>query len=319
LGHSMEEIARSSNNPDPSIHQAASQNYDKALAAVHQIAQGFRPVGVEGIDGAVQRLLEEPVRLTKPFIITDIGKAAGGKINAELHAFCGHLRSTIRKYPFQQSTEDLSLEELATAFAPATGTVWKFQAEVLGELTVKDGSQWKAKDPAKKPQLTPGMLAFLNHAQSITDAFYPAGVPQTQLTYTLRPKLDSSFKDATLELDMDGHVFQWTTPLQKQFTWPAPPGTQDLGAVAKVRAGVLTIPVASRGGLWGIFRIMGDAEPRPLNSRMVEWKNLRGGDGRLEPIQPAPVRIEIVEFPGGRDMFNPEFFEGLQCPANAVQ
>jgi len=319
LGHSMEEIARNSNSPDPSVHQAASQNYDKALAAAHQIAQGFKPFGSEGVDTAVQRLLEEPVKLTATFIITDMGKATGGKINAVLHAFCKNSRSTFRKYPFQQSTEDVSLEELANAFAPATGTVWKFQSEVLGELTAKDGSQWKAKDPAKKPQLTPGILAFLNRAQSITDAFYPAGAPQTQLTYTLRPKLDSSFKDATLELEMDGHLFQWTTPLQKQFTWPAPAGTQNLGAVVRVRAGVLTIPVASRGGLWGIFRIMGDAEPRPISSRMVEWKNLRGGDGRLEPIQPAPVRIEIVEFPGGRDVFNPTFFDGLQCPANAVQ
>ena len=185
----------------------------------------------------MQRLLEEPVKLTGTFIITDMGKATGGKINAELHALCKSLRSTLRKYPFQQSTEDVSLEELANAFAPATGAVWKFQAGVLGELTVKDGSQWKAKDPAKKPQLTPGMLAFLNHAQSITDAFYPAGAPQTQLTYTLRPKLDSSFKDATLELEMDGHLFQWTTPLQKQFTWPAPAGTQNLGAVVRVRTG----------------------------------------------------------------------------------
>lgn len=319
LGHSMEEVARTSDNPDPSVHQAASQNYDKAMAAVHQIAQGFKPVGVEGVDVAVQQLLEEPIRLTKPFIITDIGKATGGKINGELHAFCSRLRNTTRKYPFQQSSDEVTLLELANAFAPITGSVWKFQAEVLGELTVKDGAQWKAKDPAKKPQVTPGMLAFLNRAQSITDAFYPAGATQTQLTYTLRPKLDSSFKDSTLELEIDGHVFQWTTSLQKQFTWPAPPGTQDLGAVARVRAGVVTIPVASRGGLWGIFRIMSDAEPRPLNSKTVEWKNLRGGDGRLEAIQPAPVRIEIVEFPGGHDLFNPTFFDGLQCPAYAVQ
>ena len=319
LSHSMDEIARTVDNPDPSIHQAASQNYDKAMAAVHQIAQGFRPVGVEGVDGAVQRLLEEPIRLTKPFIITDIGRATGGKINAELHSFCSRLRSTTRKYPFQQSSDEVTLDELAGAFGPVTGSVWKFQAEVLGELTVKDGNQWKAKDPAKKPQVTPGMLAFLNHAQSITDAFYPAGATQPQLSYTLRPKLDSSFKDSTLELEIDGRVYPWTTSLQKQFTWPAPPGTQNLGAVALVRAGVVTIPVASRGGLWGIFRIMSDAEPRPLNGRTVEWKYLRGGDGRLEPIQPAPVRIEIVEFPGGHDLFNPIFFDGLQCPANAVQ
>ena len=319
LGHSMDEIARTTDNPDPTVHQTASQNYDKAMATVHQIAQGFKPVGVEGVDGAVQQLLEEPIRLTKPFIITDMGRATGGKINGELHAFCSRLKSTTRKYPFQQSSDEVTLAELANAFTPVTGSVWKFQAEVLGELTVKDGAQWKAKDPAKKPEVTTGMLGFLNHAQAITDAFYPAGATQPQLTYTLRPKLDSSFKDSTLELEIDGRVFQWTTSLQKQFTWPAPPGTQNLGAVVRVRAGVVTIPVASRGGLWGIFRIMSDAEPRPLNGRTVEWKNLRGGDGRLEPIQPAPVRIEIVEFPGGHDLFNPAFFDGLQCPANAVQ
>jgi hypothetical protein len=63
---------------------------------------------------------------------------------------------------------------------------------------------------------------------------------------------------------------------------------------------------------------MGDAEPRPLSGKLVEWKYLRGGDGRLEPIQP-PVRLEVVEFPGGIDVFNPSFFGSLECPARAVQ
>jgi hypothetical protein len=29
--------------------------------------------------------------------------------------------------------------------------------------------------------------------------------------------------------------------------------------------------------------------------------------------------MEIVEFPGGMDVFNPKFFEGFQCPPKAVQ
>ena len=78
------------------------------------------------------------------------------------------------------------------------------------------------------------------------------------------------------------------------------------------------VPFASRGGLWGIFKMMGDAEPRALNDKLVIWKNLRGGDGRLEPIEP-PVRVDIVEFPGGVDLFNPKSFQGYQCPAIAVQ
>ena len=320
LAQSMEDIARTSANPDQAIHQSASQNYEKAMQAVRQLAQGFKPVGVEGVDAAVQRLLEEPIEHANAFIIKNMGDAEIKKINGQLHVFCGQLKTTTRKYPFSQSSNgDTSLEELANAFAPVTGSVWKFQAQTLGDFTVKEGSQWKAKDPSKKPLVTPELLAFLNRAQGITDAFYPAGTAQAQLAFTLRPKLDSSFNDAILELDIDGRSYPWTTSLQKQFTWPAPPGTGNLGAVARVKAGNLTIPVASRGGLWGVFRIMGDAEPRQLNSRIVEWKYLRGGDGRLEPIQPAPVRIEIVDFPGGHDLFNPIYFDSFQCPALAVQ
>jgi len=319
LRNSMEDIERTAANPDPSVHQAASQNYEKAIDAAQQIARGFKPVGVDGMDAVVQRLLEEPITLAKPFIISDMDKAAAGKVNGEARAFCASLRSTTVKYPFQPgSSDEVSLQELATSFAPGIGAIWKFQAKSLAEFTVKDGTQWKAKDPAKKPQITLATLAFLNRAQAIADVFYPAGATQPQLSYTLRPKLDSSFKDSTLELDIDGRAYQWTSSLQKQFTWPAAADTKDLGAVARVRAGALTIPVASRGGLWGIFRIMDDAEPRPLLARTVEWKYLRGGDGRLEAIQPAPVRVEIVEFPGGADVFNPKFFD-LQCPLKAVE
>jgi type VI protein secretion system component VasK len=147
----------------------------------------------------------------------------------------------------------------------------------------------------------------------MTDAFYPAGAAQPQLTYTLRP---SGPRTSTVELDADGTHHQWTTSLQKQFAWPAAlPANQ--GAVARLHTDSLVVAFASRPGLWGIFRVMGDAEPRPLASKLVEWKYLRGGNGRSEPFDP-PVRLEIVEFPGGADIFNPIFFEGLRCPVNAV-
>ncbi len=320
LSHSMQDIAHGGDNPDPAVHQAASQNYEKALDAVRQIAMGFKPAGDEGLDITVKHLLEEPILLTKGYIIVDMDKASAGKVNGQLHALCASLRNTLRKYPFQQSSpQDTSLGELASWFEPARGNIWKFQAQSLGELTVKDGSQWKPKDPAKKPQVIQEMLTFLNRAQAIADVFYPAGATQPQLTYTLRPKLDSSFGGSILEFEIDGHPYQWTSSLQKQFTWPAPPDTKTLGAIARIRTGSVAFAFASRAGTWGIFRIMGDAEPRALSGKLVEWKYSRGGDGRLEPIQPAPVRLEIVEFPGGVDVFNPKFFDGLQCPAKAVQ
>ena len=298
------------------------QNYEKAMDAARQIARGFKPVGVGGLDETVKRLLEEPIRLTSAFIIKDMDKAGAGKVNGELRTFCNSQGNTLRKYPFKSSsTDDASLEEFAGIFHPVTGAIWKFQQQSLAELTVKEGSMWKPKDPAKKPQVTPEMLAFLNRAQSIADVFYPGGATQAQFTYTLRPKLDSRLKEFTLELEIDGQPYQWTTILQHAFNWPPPPGTKNAGAVARLRSTTSNVgfAFASRGGIWGIFRILGDAEPRELNAKLVEWKYTSSGVGRREPIQPAPVQLEIVGFPGGQDVFNPKFWEGLRCPSAAVQ
>jgi type VI protein secretion system component VasK len=318
LRRSMQEIADSGR--DPAVHQAAAQNYEKALGAVHQIALGFKPVGVAGLDGTVQRLLEDPIRKANPFIIRDIEKVGLDKINNDLRAFCKSVQPTFRKYPIMtSSTDDALPEELTRAFGPGQG-IWKFQQQSIAELVGKEGSEWKVKDPAKKPQVTAEMLRFLTSSQQILNAFYSSGTPQPQLTYTLRPKLDSNFKDSILELEIDGQLYQWTGPLQKAFAWPAPLGTKDLGAIARLRiGGTVAFPFASRPGVWGIFRILGDAEPREYGSKLVEWKYSSGGVGRREPISPAPVQLEIVTFPGGVDVFNPNFWKGLQCPTSAVQ
>jgi type VI protein secretion system component VasK len=156
------------------------------------------------------------------------------------------------------------------------------------------------------------MLAFLNRAQTIDAAFFSKGA-QPQLTYSLRPKLEG-FQDSTFELEVDGQLHQWASVLQKQFTWPAASGVKP-GAVARIRTRNVAYAFATHGGLWGIFRFMGDAETRPLSSTIVEWKHSIGGD----PIQPGPVRLEFPELPNGTDVFNPKFFEDFTCPKVAVR
>src|SRR6185437_9823578 len=122
---------------------------DKALEAARQLARGFEPVGVEGIDGTVQRLLEAPIRMTHGFIPSDPEKIGASKVNGELRAFCSRIRNTLRKYPFRSSGEDASLEELNAWFAPQSGKIWKFAAQALSDLAVKDGAHWKQKDGEK--------------------------------------------------------------------------------------------------------------------------------------------------------------------------
>jgi type VI secretion system protein ImpL len=320
LRHSMQDIAQAGRTPDPTIYQTAAQNYDKATDAVRQIAKGFKPVGVGNLDTTVEALLMAPIRSANPFIIRNFEQVSAQSVNAALQAFCRSQRTTLQKYPFQSSSgEDVGLADLAALLQPVSGALWKFQQQSLADLVVKEGGQWKAKDSGKKPQPTPDLLTWLNRAESAAGAFYPGGNPQPQLVYSLRPKLDPSFKDTILELEIDGKSYPFNTPLQKQFVWPASLGTPSPGAVARLRNAGFSAAFASRGGIWGIFRILADAEPRDFGSKLVEWKYTSGGVGRKEPIQPGPVDLEIVTFPGGIDVFNPKFWAGFTCPTQAAQ
>jgi type VI protein secretion system component VasK len=279
---------------------------------------GFQPIGVEGLDKTVVRLMKEPIHLAQAFIQPDRGPVIISGINKETAAMCTALHGLTRKYPFRpdEERENVSLAELTAWFAPETGRIAQFRAKSLGELVIRDGPEWKAKDPAKKPQVTPELLDFLRRSDAITNAFFGGGGTQPHLSYTLRPALQGKFKDGILELEIDGQLHRWTSKFQKAFTWPGPEG-KDSGARAWVNMGDLRLPFASHAGLWGIFRIMKDAKKRPAGSKVVEWTEVRPAGGRLEPIE--PVDVEIVQFPGGVDMFNPEFFSTYQCPMKAVQ
>src|SRR5262249_4848470 len=238
--------------------------------------------------------------------------------DGKLNQVCKAFGTTFDKYPFRRSASvDATLEEFSAWFAPETGHIWKFQMQTLAPMTQKEGSQWKVKvDPSQKLQVTGQMLAFLNRAQEIRDTFFPKNEPQPQFTYSLRPKLDAAFT-SILELEVDGQLQQFTSALQKQFSWPAVPGTQP-GAIARIRTGGVASAFLSHGGAWGVFRMMDDAENRSPEATLIEWKYSKAGGGR-DPIQPAPVRLEFPAFPNGNNVFHPTFFEGVRCPGSAVQ
>ena len=318
LRRSMQDIAES--GQDPAVHLAAAQAYEKAFDSVRQMTANFKSMGVAGLDDTVEHLLQEPIRLAGAFIIKDPGKAGAAKTNGELRAFCTSARSTLSKYPFQASSSvDALPEELTRVFGPGQA-FWKFEQQSLGELVVKQGTEWKAKDPTKKPQVTGEMLKFLNRAQQILDVFYADGATQPQLSFEFRPTLDKSFQDMVLELEIDGQARPFNGTLRKVFTWPGVPGAKDSGVRARLKfRGDVGLAFASRAGVWGIFRILNDAEHREYGSKQVVWQSTTGPGGRLEPITPAPVQMEIVSFPGGVDVFNTAFWNDFRCPAVAIQ
>ena len=306
---------------DAATIQQALAAYDKAQEEVRILTTAeLKPVGSEGVDSIVLALLKQPITDAKRFIPDNPEKAAAGKLNGDLAKLCTELRRVGGKFPFSQNaSQEASLDEVATLFAPAKGAIWQYQQESLGQFVVREGSRWVEK-PDSKPKLAPEILGFLNRSQEITDALFPAGAAQPRLRYSLRPVAGTvDNRDIIFDFDGTHAVFSQSSILQKDFFWPAPPGAA-AGAKADIQITENSLPFARRSGLWGVFHVFMEAEPRAIGAKQVEWKRVRGAGGEISDVKP-PVRMEFVQFPNGIDLFNPSFFRGLACPngGRAVQ
>jgi type VI protein secretion system component VasK len=116
-------------------------------------------------------------------------------------------------------------------------------------------------------------------------------------------------------VEIDGQTYRWPG-FQHVFNWPAAPGSKSGAVARRISTDFGAMAFESRSGIWGVFRLFADADPRELNDKTVQWRY--SSVGQKEPMQ-YPVQLEIVDFPGGQDVFNPKFWETLRCPSAAVQ
>jgi type VI secretion system protein ImpL len=303
--------------PDAEKAAAVQQTQDaiqQATTAEKGLTDNFRQ-DTDGVNDRVAELLEQPIRFARG-VIVDPGKLALGKKERERIDLCRAVGPTLAKYPFRPtaSSSEANLSELTNVFAPGTGEIWKYQQKSLGELTVRNGTQWGQRPDAPKPRVAPEMLAFLTRAQQVTDVFFPGGSQQPRLQYTLRPVPK---QDVNIKLEIDGTVMDSKeSVMQKTFEWPARSPASP-GANGYEIGGPIVTGFGKNSGLWGVFRLFQHADERALNTREVVWSKQYGEHGEAQVLTP-PAKVEFVQFPGGVDVFNPRFFAGLGCPGKAV-
>lgn len=105
--------------------------------------------------------------------------------------------------------------------------------------------------------------------------------------------------------------------LQTEFVWPAQPG-QTAGGGGDLILGGQVVGFGQYDGYWGVFRFFQNADERVDHDPIVKWSAIRGkGGAKIQAISPA-VQLQFVQFPGGKDLFNPRFFQELRCPTQAV-
>jgi len=163
-------------------------------------------------------------------------------------------------------------------------------------------------------------LQFLNRMTEISEALFPNGGAEAKTRYGLRPLPASGVESISLDIDGDRLVVTAGQPQSKLFGWPGPAGAQHV--LMRVKAGA-NIPFASYEGVWGIFRMLADADPRAPGSRIIELSKVRRGHGRPESVldssdKPIQVRVEITELPAGVDIFDRNFFQA-RCPVKVTE
>jgi type VI protein secretion system component VasK len=277
-----------------------------------QMADNFRDFRNEGMDTVVSSLLEEPINLAGPLLTI---KSPVSQKNGELMSqVCSPMRPILVKYPFHHSTKDadVSLPELETWFAPNTGKIWKYATGSGAELVVFKGGQWVPNPMLQDMKVSPELLTFLNGAQMLTKAFFADGRTKPGFTYKLRPAAGQSI---AIQLKLDGVELGKT--FQTDFSWPATSGSSVAEGTA-IRPDGSSQPFGRYTDLWAVFRLFDAAAPREPNAKDVQWDKVRGDGGQLQPFSP-PVKVEILSFPGGVDVFQPGFFESVrQCAKKAV-
>jgi type VI secretion system protein ImpL len=311
LQRSMERL--DTTNPDISLHEQARRAYDSGMDAVRQISQKFNISGSEGMDNEFKRLLESPLKEASRFIITDPSKANRDKAAGAARQFCGKFGALERKFPFNpQSDTDATAEEVAAIFAPGSGAFAQMTTQ-LGKSMVKQGKVW-ALAPDAEAKLTPDFIRFVNRLSAIQEALFGDGQAM-RMRYSLKPVLNANIQSVSLNIDGVSSTATGAQSQAKQFTWPGPAGSQNVDV--RVRSGA-AIPFASYQGVWGLFRLMQDADPRPAGSKTIEVSKVRQGRGTPQQVmdqndKPIVLRLEITEFPNGVDVFDKSFFT-VRCP-----
>lgn len=274
-----------------------------ATSAEQALADNFHQ-DTEGVNARLSTILLQPIQFAKAPPPPEIFDP-----NKELTKLCGEIRRTLDRYPFNMGAkEEVQTAEVMDFFAPGSGKISQLERKSLEKFIEKKGNQWQPA-PDAKPPITDKGLAFLNRAQDLSTALFADG-SHLGMSYELRPIEDQKPK---LRLQIDGTAMDASrSSLRVTFHWP---GTSDSGAMASDFVDGNMHDFAKHTGLWGIFRLFQQAESRDLNAPTVTWKYIQIATGQL---QMDPVKVDIVKFPSGIDVFNPRFFAGLRaCPSSS--
>jgi type VI protein secretion system component VasK len=185
---------------------------------------------------------------------------------------------------------------------------------------VREGKEWVQNPQTSSPHVTRELLQFLNRMTAISETLFPDGRADMSMHYEVKLQPSSDIQSIALDIDRSQLTAASGQAQAKIFSWPGSAATQQV--LIRVKAGA-NIPFASYQGVWSIFHMLADADPRPPGSRAVELSKVRRGHGLPESVldqndKPIQVRLELTGVPADSGVFDRNFFQ-VKCPARIAE
>lgn len=161
------------------------------------------------------------------------------------------------RYPFNNSSSDVSLPLLAKYLNVDSGRIAQFLQTQLKGVLHREGSRW-APDSINSQGLTfnPAFLKAINTLSQLSDVALPQG--NAGMHFELRPGTASGVMQTDLIIDSQKLTYVNQMPQWKRFTWPA--DTEAPGAnLSWISTQAGTRQYADIPGAWGWIRLLDTA------------------------------------------------------------
>ena len=182
------------------------------------------------------------------------------------------------RYPFSNSSSDVSLPLLAKYLNADSGRITQFLQTRLKGVLHREGSRW-VPDSINAQGLTfnPEFLTAMNTLSQLSDVAFMQG--NAGMHFDLRPGTGSGVMQTDLVIDGQKLNYVNQMPVWKRFTWPA--DTEASGASLSWRSTQTgTRQYADIPGAWGWIRLLDKAAvsayPGLGSSYSLRWKALDG-------------------------------------------
>jgi type VI secretion system protein ImpL len=296
---------------DAGASQALSSAATAKSAAV-QLASAFTIDPQGQVHSNVQRLMEEPVSYAEA-LLTHFG---ADQINARVRNFCGMVRPTFAKFPFNPGSQiQASIPEVSAILRPGTGSLWTMYNDVLQSALQKQGSSFQQVPGTVR--LSPSFVDFFNKAATMSDLLFASGTPEPRYSVTVKPQLSDG--TSAVAITLEGDNVRSSRNLQSQrIDWPGANHEARLSAQIGSQDWNLVGPFNSP---WAMFQLFYAADTwlQVNNAARAEW-NLRSGTQGISLPNGAALKVSVDVTPAASAvLLRRGYLSSMSCSGEAAR